>query len=167
VCANECPAQDYPFTTRKALNEMGTPLNTLVVHHKFCLKLSKLCDALVIAQLRFLRAAFKYVPEGQNASVRKRRLVESRLDDITKVIRRCDSFIGKVGGANRSDQDEHEREIVARFLIQRAVPFVEFCQETIEVIAQGVSPKIKWRDIPVWFPENYKDPGGRRYSCRR
>jgi len=144
----------------KALNEMDASLNTAVVQAKFGLKLSKLCDALVIAQLRFLRAAFKYVPERQNASVRKRRLVESRLDDITKVIRRCDSFIIKVGGANRSKQDEHERDIVARFLIQRAIPFVEFWQETIEAIAQGASPEIKWRDIPVWFPENYKDPGG-------
>jgi hypothetical protein len=144
----------------KALNEMGAPLNTPVVHHKFGLKLSKLCDALVIAQLRFLRAAFKYVPEGQNASARKRRLVESRLDDVTKVIRRCDSFISKVGGANRSEQDENEKGILALFLIERAVPFVEFWQETIKAIAQGASPEIKWRDIPVWFPENYTDPGG-------
>jgi hypothetical protein len=142
----------------KALNEMCASLNTAVVHDKFGLKLSELCDALVIAQLRFLRAAFKYVQEGQNASVRKRRLVGSRLNEIAKVIHRCDAFVGKP--ANRSDQDEHERDIVVRFLIQRAIPFVEFWQETIEAIAQGASPEIKWRDIPVWFPENYKAPGG-------
>jgi hypothetical protein len=94
----------------KGPKEMDVALNTPVVHHRFSLKFSKLESALVLAQLRFLRAAFKYVPEGQNASVRKRQRVGSRLDDITKVIRRCDAFI--VGDASRSDQHELEKGIL-------------------------------------------------------
>jgi hypothetical protein len=142
----------------KGPKEMCASLNTAVVHDKFGLKLSELCDALVIAQLRFLRAAFKYVQEGQNASVRKRRLVGSRLNEIAKVIHRCDAFV--IGAANRCDQDEHDQNTLALFLSQQAVPFVEFWQETIEAVANGASLEMKWRDIPVWFPENYKDPGG-------
>jgi len=131
----------------KALNVIDAPLNTPIAHHHFSLKYNKLCDALVLAQLRFLRAAFKYVPEGQNASIRKRHRVGSRLDDITKVIRRCDAFV--VGGASGSDQHELEKGILERFLVQRAVPFVEFWRESIESIANGASLDIKWRDIPV------------------
>ena len=53
----------------KVLKEMGPPLNTLAPHHGFSLRFSRLESALAIAQRRLLRAAFKYVPEGQNASV--------------------------------------------------------------------------------------------------
>jgi hypothetical protein len=142
----------------KALKEMDSSLNTPAPHHRFSLKFSKLESALVLAQLRFLRAAFKYVPEGQNASVRKRQRVGSRLDDITKVIRRCDAFV--VGDASRSDQHELEKGILELFLVQRAVPFVEFWRESIEAIANGASLDIKWRDIPVWFSENFERPSG-------
>jgi hypothetical protein len=134
----------------KEQNEMGVSLNTSVVHRELSLKFSKLCCALTLDQLRFLRAAFKYVPEGQNASVRKRRLVGSRLDDITKVIRRSEAFV-RIGGANQSEQDKDEKDILALFLVERAVPFVEFWRETLTAIAQGASPEIKWRDIPIWF----------------
>lgn len=141
----------------KALKEIGVPCNTPVAHHKFSLKFSRHWSSLVVAQVRFLNAVFKYAAEGQNASVRRRRQVGSRLDDITKAIRRCDAFV--VGGGNRSDQDEHEKGILALFLIQRAVPFVEFWRETIEAIANGNSSEIKWRDIPVWFDEIMSKPG--------
>jgi hypothetical protein len=140
----------------KALKEIGVPCNTPVSHHKFSLKFSRHWGSLVVAQVRFLNTVFKYAAEGQNASVRRRRQVGSRLDDITKAIRRCDAFV--VGGANRSDQDEYENGILA-LLIQRAVPFVEFWQETIEAIANGTSSEIKWRDIPVWFDEIMSKPG--------
>jgi hypothetical protein len=140
----------------KALKAIGVPSNTPVAHHKFSVKFSRHWGSLVVAQVRFLNAVFKYAAEGQNASVRRRRQVGSRLDDITKAIRRCDAFV--VGGANRSDQDEREKGILA-LLIQRAVPFVEFWQETIEAIANGASPEIKWRDIPVWFDEIMSKPG--------
>jgi hypothetical protein len=141
----------------KALKEVGAPLNTPVVRHNFSLKFNKLRASLDGAQIRFLNAVFKYAAEGQNASVRRRRQVGSRLDDITKAIRRCDAFV--LGGANRSDQDEHEKGILALFLIQRAVPFVEFWREIIEAIANGTSSEIKWRDIPVWLDEFMGKPG--------
>src|SRR5450631_3175931 len=91
------------------LKETGAPLNTPVAHHHFSPKYNKLCDALVLAQLRFLRTVFRYVPKGQNASVHKRQLVGRRLDEITNVIRRCDAFVRRPVGASRSDQDEHEQ----------------------------------------------------------
>jgi hypothetical protein len=141
----------------KALKEIGVPCNTPVDHHKFSLKFLRHWDSLVVAQVRFLNAVFKYASEGQNASVRRRRQVGSRLDDITKAIRRSDAFVA--GGANLSDQDEHEKGILALFLIQRAVPFVEVWRETIEAIADGTSSEIKWRDIPVWFDEFMSKPG--------
>src|SRR6202035_5791959 len=98
---------DGPMITNlqdaKPLKKMVAPLNTPVVRHNFSLKFNKLRASLDGAQIRFLNAVFKYAAEGQNASVRRRRQVGSRLDDITKAIRRCDAFV--VGGANRFDQD--------------------------------------------------------------
>jgi hypothetical protein len=136
----------------KAIKKMGAPLSTAVVDHKFSLEFSKHWEGLVYAQLSFLNAVFKYA-RGQNASVHKRREVGRGLDDIIKAIRRSDAFAGKLGDANRSDQDRHEQNILGFFLIQRAVPFVEFWQEAIEALDHGVSLKIKPCDIPVWFDD--------------
>jgi hypothetical protein len=149
--------EDTRLQDAKALKKMGAALNTPVAHDAFSLKFSRHWRSLVDAQIRFLNTVFKYAAEGQNASVRRRRQVVSRLDDITKAIRGCEAFV--VGGANRSDQDEHEKGILARFLIERAVPFVEFWQETIEAIANGTSSDVKWRDITVWFDEIMSKPG--------
>jgi hypothetical protein len=137
----------------KALKKMGAALNTPVVHREFSREFGRHWRSLVHAQVRFLNAVFEYAADGQNASVRKRQQVDRRLDDITKAIRRSDAFAGRLGDANRSDQDRHEQDILTSFLIQRAVPFAEFWQEAIEALDNGVSLEIKPKDIPVWFDE--------------
>jgi hypothetical protein len=133
--------------------EIGVPCNTPVVHREFSREFSRHWRSLVDAQVRFLNAVYEYAADGQNASVRKRQQVGRRLDDITKAIRRSDAFAGSLGDANRSDQDRHEQDILTSFLIQRAVPFVEFWREAIEALDDGVPLEIKPKDIPVWFDE--------------
>jgi hypothetical protein len=136
----------------KALKEIGAALNTPVIHREFSREFSRHWRSLVHAQVRFLNAVFKYAGR-QNASVYKRQQVGRRLDDITNAIRRSDAFVGRLGDANRSDQDRHEQDVLTSFLLQRAVPFVEFWQKAIEALDNGVSLEIKPKDIPVWFDE--------------
>jgi hypothetical protein len=141
----------------KAMKRMSA--DTPVVHREFSLAFEKCWDGLVYAQLRFLNAVFGHPAYRQNASDRKRRQVGRRVDDITKAIRCCDALVGKLSGANRSNQDRHERDILASFLIQRAIPFVEFWQEAIAAVDDGASLQIKPRDIPTWFDEIPSDRG--------
>jgi hypothetical protein len=136
----------------KALKKMGAALNTPVVHREVSREFSRHWRSLVDAQLRFLNAVFRYA-RGQNASVYKRQQVGRRLDEITNAIRRSEAFVDRLSDANRSDQDRHEQDILTSFLIERAVPFVEFWQEAIEALDNGVSLEIKPKDIPVWFDE--------------
>jgi hypothetical protein len=136
----------------KALKKMGAALNTPVVHREFSREFSRRWNSLVDAQVRFLNAVFKYAGR-QNASVYKRQQVSRRLDEITNAIRRSEAFVSRLGDANRSDQDRHEQDILTSFLIERAVPFVEFWREAIEGLDNGVSLEIKPKDIPVWFDE--------------
>ena len=107
---------------------------------------------MVDAQVRFLYAVFKYAGR-KNASVYKRQQVGRRLGEITNAIRRSEAFVGRLSDASRSDQTRHEQDILTSFLIERAVPFVEFWREAIEGLDNGVSLEIKPKDIPVWFDE--------------
>ena len=122
----------------------GTSTDTPVVHGERSLAFHRCCNSLAYAQIRFLNTVRKFAG-GQTDH--RRRLVGRRLDDITKAIRRCDAFAGKPSGAKR------EQDILACFLIQQAVPFVEFWREAIEAVDKGVSLQVKWRDIPVWLWE--------------
>jgi hypothetical protein len=135
------------------ITNLEDTLNMPVIHREFSRAFDRHWDGLAYAQIKFLISVFGYAADGQDASVRKRGQVGRRLDDITKAIRRSGAFTDKAGDANRSDQDRYEQDILASFLIQRAVPFVEFWQEAIEALDDGVSLGIKPSDIPVWFDE--------------
>ena len=125
----------------KALNKMGAPLNSPVVHREFSLAFDKCENRLVYAQLRFLNTVFRYA-RGKR-SVYKRRQVGRRLDDIREAIRRSDAFADRLGDTNRSD--------LKTFLSEQAVPFVEFWHKAIEALDNGVPLEINARDIPIWF----------------
>jgi hypothetical protein len=120
---------------------------------EFSLEFNKHWDRLAYAQLRFLNDIFQYAAVGTNASIRKRRKVGHRIDDLTNAICRSDAFAGRLGDTSGSEQRKYEQGILASFLIQRAVPFVEFWLEAIEALDSGVPLEIKPKDIPIWFDE--------------
>jgi hypothetical protein len=120
---------------------------------EFSLEFSTHWDRLVYAQLRFLNAVYECADDWKNASVRKRRHIGYRLGDIAKEIRRSDAFKVTLDDAHGPENDRIENGILASFLILQAVPFVEFWKEAIEALDNGVSLKIKPRDIPIWFGE--------------
>ena len=122
-------------------------------HREFSHEFHKHWDRLVYAQVGLLNAIFQYAAVGTNASIRKRRKVGHRIDDLTYAICRSDAFAARFADASGSEQRKYEQGILASFLIQRAVPFVEFWQEAIEALDRGVSLEIKPRDIPIWFDE--------------
>jgi hypothetical protein len=129
------------------------PLQTAVVHSKHSAAFDRLWIALVRVQLAFLNPVYGHADRLLTASDRKRQQVFRRLDEITKVIRRCEVFVEKLGSANRSDQDERERNILSSFLLQQAIPFVEFWREKILAIESGVPLEIDPKTIPIWFDE--------------
>jgi hypothetical protein len=129
---------------------IGAPLNAPVVRWDFSRNFTRHWDGLVYAQVRLLNAVYDYAAVRQKACVRKRRTVGHRLDDIRRSVRWSEAFARSLDKASRSDQDRCEREILARFLKKRAVPFVEFWQEAIEALDHGISLEIKPADIPIW-----------------
>jgi hypothetical protein len=131
----------------KALNKMGAALNSPGAHEKFGPALAKCQDRLVCAQLRFLNTVFRYA-RGKH-SFYKRRQVGRRLDDIREAIRRSDAFADRLGDTNRSD--------LKSFLSERAAPFVEFWQNAIEALDNGLPLEINPKAIPIWFDEMLRD----------
>jgi hypothetical protein len=63
-------------------------------HREFSREFHKHWDRLVYAQVRVLNAIFQYAAVGTNASIRKRRTVGHRIDDLTYAICRSDAFAG-------------------------------------------------------------------------
>jgi hypothetical protein len=142
------------LTDARALKRTDLPLDTPVVHREFSREFGKHWCGLVYAQIRLLNAIFGYANKyGPKTSIHKRRLIDRRLDDMTRAIHRCDLFVAKRGNVNRSDQNRHERDILASFLMKRAVPFVEFWPEAIKALYDGVALEIKPKDIPIWLDE--------------
>jgi hypothetical protein len=140
-------------TNQHDAKAMDVPLNMAVVHTKHSAGFDRLWFSLVRVQLAFLNPIYGHADRLLTASDRKRQQVFRRLDEITKVIRRCEVFVEKLGSANRSDQDERERNILSSFLLQQAIPFVEFWREKILAIESGVPLEIDPKTIPIWFDE--------------
>jgi hypothetical protein len=137
----------------QALNLIGTRLDLPVVRWQFGRKFSKHWDDLVYAQLRLLNAVFEYDEARQKVCFRKRRKVGHRLDDIAKTIRSGEAFADEGHDENLSDQDRRDRDILALFLRERAIPFVEFWRQAIVAIDHGIPLEIEAADIPIWFDE--------------
>ena len=57
-------------------------------------------------------------------------LVERRCVDLRKEMLRCDTFVGKSLAGERS---EGEGQILALFITERAMPFVEFWRRTFDL----------------------------------
>lgn len=139
----------------------GAPLQTAVVHSKHSAAFDRLWSALVRVQFAFLNSVYRHADRLLTASDRKREQVFRRLNEITKVILRCEAFVDKLGSTNRSDQNGRERAILSSFLIQQAIPFVEFWREKIVAVESGVPLEIDPKGIPIWFDEMLRNSGRR------
>jgi len=57
-------------------------------------------------------------------------------------MQRCDALVGKLTGA--------EGALLAFFLTQRAMPFVEYWQSAIDAADNGATLTIRSGDVPKW-----------------
>jgi len=137
----------------QAMNRISAPPNPPIDRTKYSAKFDRLWCALVHVQLKFLNSVYGHADRLLTASDRKRQQIARRLDETTKVMRRCQVFVDKLGRDNLSDQDEREKRGLATFLIERAIPFVEHWRQATEATALGFPLAVEPKDISIWFDE--------------
>ena len=129
--------QDAKFFKRQ-----GLPLDTPVEHFEFSAAYGKHWLALNKAQNAFMKAAVSYVT-GSKQTLPKWKQAKKRLKDLKKAMRGCEAFIGKA-------KNENEAGIMARFLVNQAMPFVAFWEEAIATAEGGDDFKFNAADVPLW-----------------
>ena len=139
MSANVTDLQDAKFFKRR-----GLPLNTSIEHFEFSPGYTKRWLALNKAEAAFV-TAFKECKPG--ISVGQWKQVKRRLKDLKKAMDRCHAFI--IGRAKNKD----EANIMAWFLVNRAMPFVEYWQEAIATIDRRGTFKLNPADVPPWVDD--------------
>jgi hypothetical protein len=139
----------------RELKSVGLPPNLPLVRKEFSREYSEHWIDLMNAHAKFMIAVREFSDGARIGSPGKWRLVKRRLDSLHKAMERCDNFIGKLSSNIKSEQDRHECALLSFFIADRALPFVEFWDEAIEVVDAGTPLTIKPGDVPIW---NDPDP---------
>jgi hypothetical protein len=114
------------------------------------------------AHARFMNAVAEFVDGPRAGSLGKWRLLDRRFVNLRKEMLMCDAFVGKLLGgesmskvrlATASEQDQQEGQLLAYFLTDRAMPFVEFWLRTFGAMAEEGVVAIDPGDIPRWSDE--------------
>ena len=129
----------------KALKRMGAPLNTPVVKRfVFSEAYSRQWFGLMKAHNDFCGALPDYI-EVQSVPTWKR--VRKSLNGIAREVKRADIRIGKF-------EDQNEQMILGQFLVQRAVPFIEYWVDALDAVEDGATLTITPADWPKWTEED-------------
>jgi hypothetical protein len=152
---------DKPITRSeeaRMFKKQGLPLNTPVEDGRtFSAEYDKHWVRLTRAYFDFMSAVEDY-GRSDGSPVKWRQLTR-RLDAIRKEMQNCEAFAGKLCGGNvatpifKSEQAEAEFQVLVFFITERAMPFVEFWEDTIDAVADGKARVIHGDDIPRWFDE--------------
>lgn len=75
---------------------------------------------------------------------------------------RCLDFVAELGGnvpvgaepVFKSEQDVHEYVLLGAFIAERALPFIEFWADAVDVVEAGGTLTITASDIPRWVDED-------------
>jgi hypothetical protein len=152
----------------RVFKKAGLPLDMQVEERMFSKEYTKHWFALMKAHHKF-RIALNEAVAGPRAGSRTHRLVGRRFVSLTKQMQICDAFVGKLLGGEQlskrkdgtaSEQDQHEGQLMAQFLTERAVPFARFWQDTFERHDDAVRNNtsvdmfIPFSDIPPWTDED-------------
>jgi len=130
----------------RALKRVNLPLNLPVEHRTFSAGYSEHWLDLMNAHGSFMSAVIEYADGPRAGSPGKWRLVGRRLDALRKGMLECDAFIAKL--------DKIEGQMLAWFLLERAMPFVAYWESAIEAVNGGTPLTIKPGDIPVWVDDD-------------
>jgi hypothetical protein len=138
------------------LRRAGLPLGLPLTHREFSRQYSEFWFGLMKAHTHFMFAVLTF---SDDESPAKWKLVKRRFSGISKAMRSCDAFVGKLGGrktppAFKSQQDEHECRILSTFLVERAMPFAEYWQSAIDAVDDGTPLTIRTGDMPKWVDED-------------
>jgi hypothetical protein len=125
----------------RVLKKMGAPLNTPV---EFSRAYSERWFALNDAHTKFLTAIDEYTSDGSCTSARKWKLVRRRLGELRFAKIRCEIFLNDKKG------DLLEKDILANFLINRAIPFLDYWEDAADAVDEGASLVINPGDVPLW-----------------
>jgi hypothetical protein len=136
----------------RSLKTMKLPLNLPIEDRTFSEEYSKNWFALYGAYEQFIVAVHDHAVGPRAGSFGKFRLLQRRFVALHKQMRRCDDFCGKLA-MSTSEQDQHEAQILAYFLIERATPFYEFWADIITTLEDGGEVAINPSDIPRWIDE--------------
>jgi hypothetical protein len=143
------------------LKKINCPLNMPVKERVFSSEYSRHWVGLMKAHGDFVQAVGKFVTARAGARG-KWRVVNRRLAALRKSILKCDTFIGKLLGGEEmskvrdgtaSEQDQHEAQLFAHFIVERATPFVEYWKGVVDAVEGGAELTIRPGDIPPWTDE--------------
>ena len=92
----------------------------------------------------------------------KWKLVRRRFVALDEAAVRCFDFVAELGGkvpvgaepVFKSEQDAHEYVRLGAFIAERALPFIEFWADAVDVVEAGGTLTITASDIPRWVDED-------------
>jgi hypothetical protein len=79
-----------------------------------------------------------------------------RLTALDQAAVECIDFVDKLGGnvqppVFKSEQDGHEYMVLASFITERALPFIQFWADAVDAVEAGTAMRIDLGDIPPWI----------------
>jgi hypothetical protein len=135
------------------LKRAGLPVGLPIVRKEFTREYSEHWIPLMNAHAHFMIAMRKYSEEPK-PTISKWRKVKRALGLISKQMDKCDAFVGKrVGNIEASEQGRIECQLMAGFLVDHALPFVDYWRGVIDAVDAGTGLVIRPGDIPKWTDE--------------
>lgn len=134
----------------RELKAAGLPPNIPLEHREFSREYTKHWFGLHRAQSNFVTAVKEYSDGARAGSPGKWQLLKRRLASLCKAMQDCDAFIGKVSGGS-IESPAIEAQIMAGFLVDRAMPFAAFWEEAVAAVDGGTPLTINFDDIPPWI----------------
>jgi hypothetical protein len=138
------------------LKAANLPLNLRIKQRTFSLKYSRRWVDLMKAHTAFVRAVNKYTAGARAGSPGKWKLMRRRLTALDQAAVECIDFVDKLGGnvqppVFKSEQDGHEYMVLASFITERALPFIQFWADAVDAVEAGTAMRIDLGDIPPWI----------------
>jgi hypothetical protein len=134
----------------RELKRAGLPVGMPIVRKEFSREYSEHWIPLMNAYTHFMIAMRKH-SESPNPTISKWRKVKRALGLIGKEMDKCDAFVWqRFNSVEASEQDRFECQMMAGFLVDRALPFVAYWRSVVDSVDAGTELVIRPGDIPKW-----------------
>jgi|SRR5215472_14149288 len=132
----------------RALKQIGAPLNTPIEERTFTTECSKHWFRVMKAHADFMVA----VRSGKRAgTIGKWRALGSKLSNMRLAGAELCGNPPPAPPNFKTEQDEQEAAILQHFLVNRAVPFIEYWEGAIAAVEAGAELTIGPADMPRWL----------------